>query len=73
MHIVADGYERFFSNNEARFRRMKRVIRVDVCRNYQALLEQSSFTRRNYLRLKRWLELRRKLARLEQDLVNNLY
>jgi hypothetical protein len=73
MHIVADGYERFVGNNEARFRRMKRVIRVDVCRNYQALLEQSSFTRRNYLRLKRWLELRRKLAQLDRELARNLY
>lgn len=73
MHIVADGYERFVVSNEARLRRMKRVIRIDVCRNYQTLLEQSNVVQRNYLRLKRWLELQRKLAQLEQDLVRNLY
>jgi tRNA nucleotidyltransferase/poly(A) polymerase len=73
MPIVADGYERFVCNNEARLRRMKRISRVEVCRNYQTLLEQTSFVRRTYLRLKRWLELQHQRARLEQELLRNLY
>jgi hypothetical protein len=73
MQIVADGYERYVLSNEARIRRVERSLKIEVYKKYKAELEQATFLRRYYLRVRRWLELRRNLAQLDRDLAGNLY
>jgi hypothetical protein len=73
MNIIADGYERYVFSNPGKICRARRLVLVKVCRAYQHDLEKTNVARRVYLKCKRWLELRRELSQLDQDLANNLY
>jgi hypothetical protein len=73
MNIVADGYERYVLSNGERIHKAERLLKIQVYKKYKRELRGTHFLRRQYLRVKRELELQRKLAQLGQDLVRNLY
>ncbi len=73
MNIVVDGQERYVAANPDKILRARRLVLLEVCRAYQADLENAGFLGRFYLRCKRWLELKRKLAQLDHDVEKNLY
>lgn len=73
MNIIADGQERYVASNGSKIRKARRAVIAEVSKKYKGALQDASFLQRHYLRCKRWLELRRKLNELEQDLARNLY
>jgi hypothetical protein len=73
MNIVEDGQKRYLGSNARKLSRARRLLRLEVCRAYQGDLENADAVGRFYLKSKRWLELRRKLNRLEADLAGHLY
>jgi hypothetical protein len=73
MNIVADGWERYVASNGGKIRKARRAVIAEVNQKYRNALQEASFLQQHYLKFKRWLELRRRLNQLEQDLDRNLY
>jgi hypothetical protein len=73
MKIVADGQESYVASNGGKIRKARKLVRLEVYRRYKLDISNAGAARCVYLKCKRWLELQRKLNRLEQDLSRNLY
>ncbi len=73
MNIVADGRERYVASNPGKIRKARKAVMAEVDQKYKGALQEAGLLQRGYLKCHRWLELRRKLYQLKQDLDKNLY